>query len=384
MNLRVIGTHCYLGGFLLGLQSMGMEILTSAETWKAGAKGAGALGLPVKTLKEVLSEAPDTDIVVGNPPCSRFSHLSLSFFKGKEGAHEDPQTFPEIMELRDVCLSTGAKVLWWETGPLSWSLGRDLIRNYHDSLQAYWGEATTLIVRLDLRYIGVPQRRPRVHIIHMATNTPPPTAPLSLWPTDYTIGEWITKHIDGRELTNPVITLKKGETCENPLQWAHKQDREQKFRSMVPKIVRYDDQCALAVVSRRAMVWEDDNRWWDFLEYAALMTYPLDDCLRLLEITKRPVDAMVLLAKSVAPAASQWVAENILLPWLNNDQHQKHNQQMTTDDIAFGMMPPSRWGTSLWELDLSVRDRGRRRKKHDKRQLSLWDDLQQCELTIER
>ena len=374
-QLKVLGTHCYLGGFLIGLQNAGMEVVGSAETWKPGAKGATALGLPVSTLDEVLSNPPDTDIVVGNPPCSRFSHLSLSFFKDREGSHEDPETFPEIMQLRDVCLSSGARILWWETGPLSWSLGRELIREYHDMLRAFWGKTTTLIVRLGLRYIGIPQRRPRVHVIHIATDTPPPSASASLWPTNYTIGEWLDERIGNRKLVNPVVTIKDEESIENPLQWAHEQDLKQKFRSMVPKIVQYNDQYALAVISRRVNVWHEDNRWWDFLEYAALMTYPLDKSLRLLEIGKRPVDAEVLLAKSVAPAASQWVAENILLPWLDNDRHEKHNPQMTTDNVTFGMVSPGRWGTNLWELDLSVGDRGRRGGKHDKRQLSPRDDL---------
>lgn len=373
MTLRVIGTHCYLGGFLLGLQSAGLNIVASAETWKPGAKGASALGLPIKTLEEILSNPPDADMVVGNPPCSRFSHLSLSFFKNKEGAHEDPETFPEIGQLREVALSTGARILWWETGPLAWSLGRDLIRGYHDSLRIYWGEITTLIIRLDLRYIGVPQRRPRVHIIHMATTEyPPPFAPPPQWPIIPTIGEWIAAQVDGRELSNPVVVFKIGEVVEDPLHWAHEQDEKQKFRSMVPKVIRYSDPDAYAVVSRRVMVWKEDNRWWDFLEYAALMTYPLDESLRLLKLKKRSVDAEILLSKSVAPAASKWVAENVLFPWLDNAH--PGNRNLSWSDDAARMIPPHKWGTNLWELDLRVKDtRRRKRRQHDKRQLSLWD-----------
>jgi len=46
------------------------------------------------------------------------------------------------------------------------------------------------------------------------------------------------------------------------------------------------------------------------------MTYPLDKILNILSVRPTPLEAQVLISKSVAPAASRWVAENIPLPWL--------------------------------------------------------------------
>lgn len=363
--VKVIGTHCYLGGFLIGLQEAGLEIVASAETWKPGMKGAKALGLPVKSVSEVLSKTPKADIVVGNPPCSRFSHLSFSFFKDKEGIYDDLSTFPEVNEVVNVGLLAGTRVVWWETGPLAWRAGRKLIQNCHERLRAFWGQASTLVVRLDLRYIGIPQRRPRVHIIHAPINVPPPSVPAASWPIDLSVGAWIVAQVRGQKLENAVCT----EESRDPLQWACERNLNQKFRSMVPKVIRYDDQYALAVVSRRIMVWEDENRFWDFLEHAALMTYPLDKVANILPLVRRPVDAQVLLSKSVAPAASAWVAEKILLPWLNNEYEMDSNRTSTAGEGGFGKVFPSRWGNKLWQLDLDIKDR---KKTHDKRQFSFW------------
>lgn len=62
MAIRVVGTHCYLGGFLIGIQKAGLEVRATAETWKRGAEAAAVLGLPVTTLEKAKSHGPDADM----------------------------------------------------------------------------------------------------------------------------------------------------------------------------------------------------------------------------------------------------------------------------------------------------------------------------------
>lgn len=337
VTTKVIGVHCYLGGFLIGLQQAGLEVVTSLESWKPGLNGAQTLGLPSSEMAKKRARL-QADLVVGNPPCSRFSHLSLSFFK--KSAHEDINTFPEVLELIEVAKTTKAKTIWWETGPLAWSLGKPLLRNLHDFICSIWGETTTLLVRLDLRSIGIPQRRPRIHVIHTRTKFPPPSVPSTTWPTNYTVGEWLTTKLNGYKLQYPVFQ----KNSNNPVAWAHKRASEMTFRSMVPKIISHKDWYTGSIVSRRLMIWQEKNRWFDLLEHAALMTYPLKRIPKLLSVKKRPLDAQVLISKSVAPAASKWVAENVILPWLNQDSREEEIKPVLREK-------------DIWELDLAIPQR---------------------------
>lgn len=332
---KAIGAHCYLGGFLIGVQRAGIKLVKSLETWKTGQKGAKELGLPSEKVDEIPDKTESVDIVVGNPPCSRFSHLSLSFFDKKD--HEDPGTFPEILDLIKLVKASNSKAIWWETGPLSWSIGQKLIRNYHKKLNKEWGPTTTLLARLDLRYIGIPQKRPRVHIIHLKGSEKPPAVPKAVWPSDYRVGDWLKEKVNGYELSTPVFK----EEAEDPVEWARKKDAEMTFRSMVPKIISKDDWYTNSVVSRRIMVWEEENRWFDFLEHAALMTYPLDTIKNILSLKKDARNAQVLISKSVAPGASKWVADEIVIPWLKKES------------IENPIKPKMR-EKGIWELDLTI------------------------------
>lgn len=332
---KVTGIHCYLGGFLLGLKQAGLEICQSLEVWKSGFQGAKAINLPVENISEIPRNLKKTEIVVGNPPCSRFSHLSLSFFD-KE-TRQDPKTFPEIIDLVRVAKNTNAKVIWWETGPLAWTIGRDLLKNFHESLYNIWDRVTTLLVRLDLRYLGIPQKRPRIHVIHINTGVKPPSVPRSVWPSKYKLGEWLEDKTKNYKLRYPIFPQK----TNNPVGWARKQAREMTFRSMVPKIISRKSWYTGSVVSRRIMVWKEENRWFDLLEYAALMTYPLEEIENVLSVLRKPLNTQVLISKSVAPAASKWIAEKIVLPWLN--------QKKITEPVR-----PSTYYRGIWELDLTI------------------------------
>lgn len=249
-------------------------------------------------------------------------------------------TFPEILDLARVAEQTKADTIWWETGPLAWSLGQPLLSNFHRYLKKIWGEATTLVIRIDLRSVGIPQKRPRTHIIHRATKIAPPDCSRPCWPPTKKVGEWLGERIRGFRLVNPVFQ----EKAKDPVGWAEKKDCELTFRSMVPKIVSRQDWHTLAVVSRRLMVWQEENRWFDLLEYASLMTYPLERISDLVKITKTPLGAQVLISKSVAPEVTRWIAEGIVLPWIRNEKKQ-------------GEVSPTLDQEGIWRLNLSISPR---------------------------
>lgn len=295
------------------------------------------MGLPAELFSEE-TDIPAAEMVVGNPPCSRFSHLSLSFF-GKD-SHEDVNTFPEIIDLVDLAKRSGAGIIWWETGPLAWSLGRPLVKNLHHLLIEIWGEVTTLIIRVDLRYLGIPQRRPRVHLIHLRGRYQPPALPAANWPTGKTAREWINQKTKDFPLNNPLGP----KDAVDPLAWAREKERTMTFRSMVPRIYRQDATYTHAVISRRCLLWEEDNRFFDLLEYAALMTYPLNKVLNLLDTGITPAQAQVLLSKSVAPKITAWITNNIITPLLRD----------TEDHHPEGKVPFISKASNFWEVDLTT------------------------------
>jgi len=311
-NLNVVGLHCYAGGFLLGLAQAGARILASAESWNLGRKAALELELPAIELEKLRKKKITADILVSNPPCSRFSHLSFSFFKRRKGTYESLSSFPELLDILDISKQAKVKVVWWETGPLAWNRGFNLILKMHEQLKSFWGRISTLMIKLDLRYIGIPQRRPRIHILHIAKNAPPPNALRIKWPIRRNLYDWIRIRTKDMKLQ---LEVKPNKEISNPIEWAEQQHEKMTFRSMVPKIFSKKDTHCCSIVSRRLMLWEEENRFWDLLEHAAAMTYPLDNIANLLKIRKSPIEAQVLLAKSVAPAASRWICENILIPW---------------------------------------------------------------------
>lgn len=353
MKLKAIGGHCYLGGFLLGLEKAGFSVLTSWETKKRGMRAAQIIGLPSCEFGESFNILPRADLVVGNPPCSRFSHLSLSFFD-KE-AYTNLETFPEILDLAQMAKKAKARVLWWETGPLAWSVGKELIIRYHRFLNKFLGPTTTLMIRVDLRYIGIPQKRPRNHIIHVRQKLKPPAAISGSWPIKGNLGQWLKTKTKNFSLELAVCPKK--EIIADPVSWARIQDQKVTFRSMVPKIVSKLDFFSQSVVSRRLMVWLEENRFFDLLEYGALMTYPLDKIKKLANSLNSWEDGQVLLSQSVAPEITSWIDQNIIQYWLNNKES------------PAGVVCPQKTHPGFWQLDLAIPNRLERALKRGQKPL---------------
>jgi site-specific DNA-cytosine methylase len=239
-----------------------------------------------------------------------------------------------------------AHTIWWETGPLAYSVGIPLLINYHKHIQTLLDDdLTTIIFRIDLRYLGIPQRRPRNHIIHIRKNLNEeqlPKIPKMKWPINRPISTWLQEKVKENKLSNPILPNKKINST--PVKWAKKCDEEMTFRSMVPKVVANQDHYTLSVLTGRPFIWKEENRFFDLLEYAALMTYPLDKILSLNKSLSKVKKGQKFLSKSVAPYITKWVFDNIIEQLLNNKvgNFAKENRKYIEVD------------ENIWKIDLTI------------------------------
>lgn len=313
----VVGVHTYMGLILQGLTRNNLHVAGSYETWDLAMPAASSMGGNVIPLKYSVAKPLIADMTIGNPPCSRFSPMSSSMFKGKDpGFYNNLDLFVDLRQVLEVTIANKSKVMWWETGPLAWSSGTSFVEQIHQQLADLWGVCTTLIIRLDLLWLGVPQNRPRVHIIHMATDVPPPPAPGSLWKSVGSVGEYIKKKVAGRELKTPIFT-REGMTAHEYVTDAR---ARAKFNSTKPLVIGEDDNFTPSVVSGRFWAWRDDNRFWDLLEYASLMGADLDKFEDVLATGLSPQTALGLLSKGVSADASSFIYSNILRPWAAGEE----------------------------------------------------------------
>jgi hypothetical protein len=351
VTLRVVGHHCYAGGFLLGLKRQGHEVLGTVETWKPGARMASWLGLPVN--------APLTGrrahVVVSNPPCSRFSVMSHASYTDAQRA--DVGAFCELGEVVPTLRQVGARVLWWETGPLAATRGLGVIRSTAEAV----GARETAVVSYDCRYGGSPQRRPRTHVLHFLDDVDLPSVsyPGPRWPPERTALSWLEAARAASTLREdddlPVVPRrsegqrKRGAPCPGlrPLSyvdWA--KSGGIRFDSAKPRVVGPEALYFPAVLGQGKpwlLDWDDGPEWATLGDMCAVMGYPS----RAVAGRKVGLDVQTLLAKSVSPDASERVCEWVLEPALLRGRG------------CFERLPEERDG--LVFFDMTVKDQRRAR-----------------------
>lgn len=290
--LTAIGAHTFFVGFQRGVERVA-RVLGSAESWQRGIRARAACGAGHLTFRE--ASRLRADLVFSNPPCSRYSSMSTGHFTDDQRSRL--VDFCELGEAHALALEVGARALWWETGPLLWSKGRAMVEDVHRAVERSWGPSTTVVLRLDLRYAGVPQRRPRCHVLHVRGLLEPPAPPPGGLPEGLRVREWVrerapvrTGYIRGRGPAR--LEAMVDQACGT-------------FASSRPSIVRWDSPWAPAVLSARQFAWDEPDEWWSTEEYAALMCYPQEDVAPVLA-EAGPREAKTLLSKSVSPSAAEW------------------------------------------------------------------------------
>jgi site-specific DNA-cytosine methylase len=311
--VKALGIHTYAGGFMLGLKKAGVETLGSIETYKQPMTTAALLG--VKRLEEV----QHADLVVANPPCSRFSPTATSNYT--EEQRSQVCEFPELAEVLLTGLQAHADIVWWETGPYCFTRGRGLIEDASKRLSDGWHrDVTTLVLKLDALYTGLPQRRPRTHVIHVKGKLGSvPGLPATSWPVAQTLQEFVTARQVGAVNVEPVPVFSKGVDgwCVDPKKWQvhYLSMGEHRFMSGTPMTYTPQARIAATIFGGRWFSWKEPRRFWSIAEYAALMGYPVNvDYNALWPNPKQQNMTWQVFTQSVSPDVASWVAKNVVIP----------------------------------------------------------------------
>jgi hypothetical protein len=303
-----VGVHTFFIGFQRGMESvLGKDnVLGSMEGWEPGIEARAACGaghIPINQLPNA-----KVDLVFSNPPCSRYSSMSTGCFTGEDKSKL--VNFCELGTAVDVAMQLNARALWWETGPLLWSKGMDMVQDVHAALERAWGEpSTTVVVKMDLRHFGVPQRRPRCHILHARGLWEPPQPSDGKWPLDIDLRTWLDPRVPHRTRTFHPLD------AEAARKTVIKRRLTGTFASSIPTMIKAGSMHAPAVISSREFAWEDTDAWWTVEEYAALMCYPVEETCAVAD-EFGPRRAKTMLAKSVSPSAAAGVWTEFFEPTL--------------------------------------------------------------------
>jgi len=311
-GIRAAGVHTYFGGFHRSLEA-DTEWLGSAESWSPAIRARRLAGLPTLNHPGL---TPHAELVVSNPPCSRFSAMSTGTYS------EDHKTkLGSFCELEDAVLfaeRVRCRAFWWETGPLLWTKGRELVRAVHRHWAERWGGCTTVAVKLDVRWTGVPQRRPRCHVVHVAGDREVPCVAPSAWPLGQPALLWARDRVAsqgwgsdpaGWDQVKPVGAYRKM----TALAYYEMCMLISEFIATRPQLVGLQDHFTNAVLSGRPMICDEEDRFVSWQEYAALMCLPLE-MVRPVAEEQGGWQALMMMSKGVCPAASRWVADCVVAP----------------------------------------------------------------------
>lgn len=310
--MKALGIHTYLGGMQLGMRKAGFEDLGSIETWKpAIGPRTEYLGLKTLTMSEGLSGDIQADFVYANPPCSRYSSMSASYFTADERG--EAETFPDLLEAVEIVRASGASLLWWETGPNLWGQGMAMVDDIGRRLSEIWQDSvTSMICKIDLRNCGIPQRRPRCHVMHFRGNREPAPGPKFTPMLPIGIEEWLRGKCGASEPI-PVgpLPAEFGVSTHDAMITVMRETTA--FMATRPSIIPEDRRWVGAVLSGRFLSWERRVRWFSIQESAALQSYP-PDLIALAASAVSPRRMLTLLSKGVSPTAVSAVAPLALAP----------------------------------------------------------------------
>lgn len=307
--MRAIGVHTYAGGFLQGLVNSGVDARLSVESWAPGANLSTALGFS-RVLFSESSELYSThpDIVVGNPPCSRFSCMSCHRYSREQ--KDDVRMFPELLEIFGEGLRMKPRILWWETGPLGFTQGQKLIATADAHVRSIMGNCRTLVIKVDARDVGVPQWRPRTHIMHFMDDFRRDGLPLGM-----NYAGTVRNFIDEHRNPGPIVPYSYHDiSMGDPVGDSMVEQARRGFNAAKPKIVDENAAYAPAVLGSRQFCWKNENRWWSLNEYAALQGFPKG--IDYARVEKDPGYIITVLSKGLSPMVSQWVYQKIVYPIL--------------------------------------------------------------------
>ncbi|MEO6327489.1 MAG: DNA cytosine methyltransferase [Ginsengibacter sp.] len=128
-KLTVIDFFCGGGGFSEGFRQQGFEIVAGYDHWKPAIEtychnfgiGKGILKdiKAFKTSIKEIEDLPDTDVILGSPPCVTFSSSNISGQANKESGIELTQIFLRIIAIKKWKKGSNLKAWFMENVPSS-------------------------------------------------------------------------------------------------------------------------------------------------------------------------------------------------------------------------------------------------------------------------
>lgn len=306
-DIKALGVHSYFGGFAKGIaRNANIRMLGSMESWAPAVRWAPRIGINVITN----GVAPRANYVFGNPPCSRFSHMTFSKFSDE--SRERLDQFEDMEDVLHTAKYAGAELVHIENGPLAFTHGDNLINQFNDILE--WPDIYFLVLKICTRHAGLPQIRPRTHIF--VGKHPFPEVDLTPVPLPNNIGEFMRNWNGAYNFEAVPSSL-----IPDPIVYSLTQKYTAVFLSTRPKIVSELDAAAYSVVSSRCFVWAEEKRWWSVDEYAAIQGYDADG----FDYAEPGVShAMALISKSVSPTITQYLTERIVVPYFDVGERSPH------------------------------------------------------------
>lgn len=289
-----IAIHTYFGTMEMGAARV-IPCLGSVETWRKAVEWREQVGRPA--LSTVEGRSMTCDVVLANPPCSRFSCMSSSAYGADK--YVDLQTYPELLDVIELTKATGARVMWWETGPLAWSQSAAITAAVNKMLG--WEHST--IIKHDPRSVGVPQRRVRCHVVH--SREPIITRMGFVWDPP-SAREFCVRDPESE------CQIREQEWNFPPSLHVPLRDMVQTFRANVPRLIEDDSCSAPVVLSGRLLGWRQQDRWATAEELARLMGAPPEE----MKLLKNQWERLTALSKGVCADVAADVARRIILPTL--------------------------------------------------------------------
>lgn len=358
--MKAVAVHTYMGGMQLGVEKT-CEVITSLESWEDAMEARELAALDydhVPRYDDLKTWKGSADFVFANPPCARFSVSASRLYGAVKKAD-----IGEFCELQDVCgvtQQTGAKMMWWETGPMLWTKGRDMVYSIHDYMARWWGSCTTLVVKVDARSFGIPQKRTRTHAIHCAGDFAPIVNPRDdMWPISKTAFQWMAHELknrwgydfdpdDSEKKLLPVKPSEYGSHWGSPSKYCKTQDVVSSFGQGKPQRFSINDPFLPVVLSGRLGCWEEVNRWISIEEWATFMTMP-PAYARAIADALTPHKTLQLLSKGVCSDVSREVSSQFAIP-------------MMTLTGPLELDEDNRWDhPGVWGYDATVLDPRKRR-----------------------
>ena len=193
-GLTALGADIFAGGFSLGIQRAGFNVLAHFEENNYGLKTTnhnfpnlpvhvGFDSWPVDDFKD-----KDIDLIFANPPCAAWSPAGHTAAKGPDKWKLDPR---KDCTIRCMTLRTRLrpKIYVTESVTQAWTKGREFFEPLMAEA-AEEGYATTVLLH-DAQWLGLPQCRKRVFFVFhrigfsvQAPNWAPPPVPLDFLPEE--------------------------------------------------------------------------------------------------------------------------------------------------------------------------------------------------------